>query len=193
MEEEEISLNEDLLVEAQIPKSFWPLGRNTFWGNHEALNEVERFIKALCKKQLPIRMGLLLYGPPQSCRTFLLTYALKMFMAFGYSAYYCDTPFLVDGMLTNKNAVLMINVRQANFLGVDDVTKEPGSVMALERAMSGRIDRGNPTLIATTLEPKVLYSQFGEKMQSFMEMALVVNTNVDVEKRDKWLRRNRFQ
>lgn len=164
-----MELNTDALIEARIPKRFWTLGADTFPGEPKILAQVSKYVKT----QLSIRngAGLRFEGPPQSGKTFLATYALKLLMAHGMSATYFSLEDLADAYFSRLDAStdsFRNRVLQADVACFDNVgmTGNAGFAIALLRAVRLRSDELKPYFICTAFSPLQLLDVYGVRSVS---------------------------
>jgi hypothetical protein len=160
-----ISLNKDLLEAIGIPKKFWALGRDTYFGNQNALRVVEEYIVNFTPE---INFGLLFRGLSCTLKTFLLTYTLKCLTSnaltnSAYPALYATLPQITNCYF--NRAEFYYSLKTAFIAGIDELefTSNEGEKQVLERLLQTRSDWGLPTLIATSLDAAKIQAIYGQR------------------------------
>lgn len=148
-----IQLNQESLAEARLPKAFWLLGADSYFGSHLALKSVEKYIKNCDLALANGGVGLFLIGPPASLKTFLLTFALKCLMAKGHSVRYTTLEEVTDLYFQRNEVSLESELSHDRFVAVDNVGEviNKAGPNALRRLLRRRSDDGLCTLLATDL------------------------------------------
>ena len=143
-----LTLNRDLLMDAEIPSKFWDIDMLTYFGSTDAMRTVNRYIRK-AEEAKAEGVGLFIEGGPQSFKTFLLTHALKCLMAKGHSTHYVKYDKLVDVAFSGKFNFESY-FRSGVFVAIDDVMVDPKTSKALLRFLKLRVDAGVPFLIASS-------------------------------------------
>ena len=190
-------LNTSLLAESGIPKPYWAMGADTYIGDKSALKKVDHYSCVKHKEAYTQGVGLLLQGPPQSAKTFLLTYCLKQLMLRGFDCYYVSLAESVDTFFDNALAPeWRRHVSNADFLALDNVEitgQQKGTSLVLGQVVRLRKDHKMPLLMATTLsiEDMAAVAKFDAATLSYISDELLpVATQADPMKADQ-LRRKR--
>jgi DNA replication protein DnaC len=177
-----IKINSDLLKDANIPKRFWKLGRDTYFGDAKALKRVEHYVKNFDEAHEK-GVGLLFVGPSQSCKTFLASYVLKCLLAVGLQVAYYSLDELFELYISGDSAGdnFLSKFREVNCVVIDNIgvsdKDKRGRRNALERVISFRSDNGLPYIICTDLDDhKSIRENWGEKIAHCL-----VNDLVEVE------------
>lgn len=179
MKNTRITLNADLLKDANIPKKFWQLGRDTYIGDKDSLMRVEKYVMKF-ESAYGDGVGLLLSGPTQSCKTFLATYALKCLLKRGMQVAYFSMDELFELYIGGDSAGdnFLVKFREPHCVvidgvGVTDVAKK-GKRNALEKVITLRSDNGSPYIICTDLEDnEAIRENYGEKIAACVDSDLV--------------------
>lgn len=162
-----LTLNSELLTEAYIPKAYWSLGHKTYKGSPEALEKIHTYIR---KESFAHShgVGLLIRGPAESYKTFLLTYVLKCLLAKGRDVSYFKAKTIVDSNFKESHT-FDSTFAFYDFIGVDDLCVPPnkGEADAFLRLVKLRKDEGRPMLVATTFTEAEFAHFYGETVASF--------------------------
>lgn len=136
-----------------MPRAFWPLGADTYFGSHLALKSVEKYIKCCDQALANGGVGLFLIGPPSSLKTFLLTFALKCLLAKGHSVRYSTLDEVTDLYFQRDGNSLEGQLSSDRFVAVDNLSDivNKAAPTALRRLLRRRRDEGLCTLLATDL------------------------------------------
>lgn len=148
-----MQLNQESLEEARLPRAFWALGADTYFGSHLALKSVEKYIRQCDLALANGGVGLFLIGPPSSLKTFLLTFALKCLLAKGHSVRYTTLEEVTDLYFQRNEVSLESELSHDRFVAVDNLGEviNKAAPNALRRLLRRRSDDGLCTLLASDL------------------------------------------
>ncbi len=187
-----LQLTQEALEDARLPKAFWPLGSDTYFGNRLALKQSEHYIRKHAEA-LASGTGLLLIGPPSSLKTFLLTYILRCLLAKGHSVRYTTLDELVDLYFQREGASIGSELCTDRFVAVDNLSEviNKAAPNALKALFRRRRDNGLCTLFATDLEDAEFTRQYGPVAESVEESSLKIHCSSKsfqlAERRDRRL------
>src|SRR6185369_2230804 len=148
-----LSLSSELLVESSIPSDFWELGCDTYWGDDEARKKVEKYVRD-SEANLKKGLGLFITGNAYSCKTFLLTYALRLLMVKHYNVCYSKLFDLKEKFFKRDATQPFGHVaREGDYMGIDAI-HEPnnGTDLALDAVIQLRKDDRKPLLLVSDLD-----------------------------------------
>lgn len=186
MKKTKISLSDEQLIEANIPRRFWTFSRDDYFGEEAALTACEQYVTK-AKKAYERGLGLILRGLPESGKTCLLTYVLRCLMAKDFSVYYTTLDDLTDWMMRpDSTERFSAKFLEADFVGLDAVnTVNPGTESAFRKFIRLRTDNAMPIIASTAMVPdqRDLFGVEGDPLvTSFKDAALkLVNLSVLVE------------
>lgn len=167
-----LSLRREVLEEANIPEAFWPLGADTYPGTPESLESINKYVKE-SKFAAEHSLGLLIRGPTESFKTFLITYVLKCLSHQGWEVYYCKFRDSCDRYFDNEIDFSTL-YSCSNFLAIDDLSLPPnrGEATVLMQILKMRKDEGKPVLLSTTFSDEKLAHYFGVSAFDYIRKSL---------------------
>lgn len=148
------TLGKEALEEARIPRRFWKLGKDDYFGCPSAQQQVAHYIRSIGENAAK-GVGLFFRGQQDSGKTFLMTLALRELMALGQDVFYFRLNEIVDAMLDPTSEARKFSPKffSASFAGIDDVHAFRSDVHKekFRQVIKSRIDDGHPTFVSTSL------------------------------------------
>ncbi len=175
------SLNKDLLTDSGLPEAFWALGADTYQGDAKALRLVHRYSNEQCAEILESGLGLFITGEAQSCKTFLLTYALRCLMTRGIDVRYAAMEELTEQFFA-KDGQFRQSVYAPKIMAVDaiEIVGRNSEDLVLDQIVRIRKDCNRPLLLATTMPLAEFEQHFKKSTVAYIRNSLVaVKTKVD--------------
>lgn len=185
MKSKTITLSVEGLEESKIPRKFWSLGDETYFGDPKALTRVCRYLKKSFEATLfnSLQFGLKFTGDPQTFKTFLMCQVLKAGVANGIDVRYTTLDEIADvhfGKVTYATVEGMFG--KYKMLGIDDLDSHPHEKVndALLRVLRLKINQGWPVLIATTYDDAAIEANYGSTVAGLLsQYTLQVPCKVD--------------
>ena len=165
----DLQLNLDRIAEARIPKKFWTLGSDNYYGLDTAKKQAYKYIKrfdiALAKG-----IGLTFYGPTRGQKTFLICHVLKCLLARDHTALYVTAGEIADSIMDKQSPITFRQLAYPTVLAIDnaEMFSNQFAKEALLRALRARADEGKPFLFATRYEPTEFEEVFGESIAGLL-------------------------
>lgn len=161
MSQKTISLTVELLTEMNVPKAFWSLGRDDYFGNPQALQQAEEYIRRVASA-IKRGTGLCFYGTEDSGKTFLLTYVIRCLASKGYLGHYL-TLEEATSLHFDRESDGIECLRTSTFLALDNVdyTDNRGWRDVLRLLLRSRKDQHFPILLATRLDREAFEACYG--------------------------------
>lgn len=178
------ALTPEELEVAQIPRRFWNLSKEDYYGSPKALKVVEQYVS---NKQKVWKKGtcLIFNGEENSGKTFLITYALRCLMAYKYPVRYTTMADLTEAMMRPD---LIRNFRSEisyqGFLALDNITEvNAGTQSAFRRFVAHRRDAALPMLVSTNAasskEMDFFLKSYEPDSHRLQEIAVMVDCSVN--------------
>jgi hypothetical protein len=183
--ETKMSLSDEELIEANIPRRFWGFSRDDYFGEADAIDCAEDYIMK-AKKAYARGLGILFRGTPDTGKTSLITYVLRCLMVQKFTCFYTTLDDLTEWVMrpdsTERFSAKFI---QADFVGLDAVnTSNPGTTAAFNKFVRLRVDNEMPILAATSItgdQPDLFGEEGDPFVTAFKESALkLVNVTLSV-------------
>jgi DNA replication protein DnaC len=186
-----LALNFDLLRDAAIPKAFWGLGAETYWGDKRALDLANNYIES-CFKVSESGVSLVFAGPHASCKTFLVTYILRCLMVRRFDVKYSSLDQLTNRYFDKTEGLrLEREVSAPDFLGLDgvDQTDKGGAALVLDQILRYRKDHRLPVVLATSMKRDAFEQAFKPSTVEFVyNQCIWVDVKLDQIKKDAHFR-----
>jgi len=150
-----IYLDKDVLKDAGIPRNFWaavPSERNS-----EFLLKQVATIRDNLPELLAAGMGILVYGPPLSGKTFWITYFLKCILTDSKrTVRYMSLHDIVDRYFSEglSKEMIMYDLAEPDWLAVDNLCDgtNDGYRIVLNKVLRKRVDDGKPIMLGAVCE-----------------------------------------
>lgn len=192
----EIALTTEALEEANIPRRFWKMGRNDYFGSSRALKACESYIHE-SMKAYKRGLSLLIQGETDSGKTWLISYVLRCLLAQneGYTVFYTTLDDLTEYMIRpEKDERFSQKFLASDFVALDCVnTANEGTRPAFRKFVRLRIDNAMPFILGTSLSlttaDDAFESLFGDSATKAVHTSVVVHANVSQFKVQRYYKR----
>ena len=175
-------LQPDDLEKARIPRRFWNLSRDDYYGKKEALQIVDRYIKQN-RKVWAKGTSLVFLGNENSGKTFLCTYVLRAMMGLGYKVRYLTMAELTEVMMRPEpGKTFRSEISLEGFVALDNITEvNAGTQSAFRRFIEHRRDAALPTLVTTGSENLDFFlKSYDPDARKLLEISIEVECHVKI-------------
>lgn len=180
-------LQPDELEKAKIPKRFWNLSKDDYYGKKTALVAVEKYIRNN-KKVWSMGTSLVFTGAENSGKTFLCTYVLRAMMGLGYNVRYITMSELTEIMMRPEpGKTFRSEISLNGFVALDNITEvNAGTQSAFRRFIEHRRDDALPTLVTVGSEDLNFFtSSYEPDARKLLDISLEIRCYVDPFKTEK--------
>jgi DNA replication protein DnaC len=190
-----VVLQTEELEDSRIPFQHHRLGVDTYLGDKDALLRTQHYIRNY-SLALHKGVGIIFTGKPQTFKTFLACYVLRLLMVEDKDCFYLTHRELTDAMMGDKKVFdYPINriIRDSTFMVVDELVSSrlnPGEQRALTDLVKTRMTEGLPTIFVTELSMNVtdaagFKAVYGNDLyRSLTEHNIVIGCSCDSRNRE---------
>lgn len=168
-------------IQAGIPKLYWDIGWDDFYGDQDAKKLIQKYCTML-DEAIKVGQGVILSGKHGTGKTSLSCLIAKAAIDKGYTVKYIAVSKIIDMIMhsfddkeykANLNTVM----ERVEFLVLDDLGKEylgikkqlnPMVQLNLDSFLRERVNRCRVTIVSTNLELESLKSQYGDSVLSII-------------------------